>query len=200
MKHLDKREFFSSDEKFANFRSLILNNKKSKMFFRSASATRNIYGRMETVNKIMRNKSIKTTIDLTYIEYRCFSDEFGYELVNQFCKILAEEGPYVIQCDSGKKRTGFASIVLEMLSGTNYSLIVQDYIESYVNNNGVSVIDDCDVVEKIRKQKIDRIIQFISGAKESILETNFVKSAELYLLKYGFDEYEILKLHKKLKQ
>ncbi len=199
MKHLDKREDFSSDEKFANFRSLILNNKKSKAFFRSASATRNIYGRIETVNKIMQNRSIKTIIDLAPTEYRCFSDEFGCELVNQFHKILTKEGPYIIQCDAGKKRTGFASIVLEMLSGTDYRFIVQDYIESYVNNNGINVADDHDIVEKIRKQKINRIIQFIGETEKDVSEIDFINSAESYLLKYGFSKYEIAELYKKLK-
>lgn len=198
MKHLDKREDFSSDEKFANFRSLVLGNKKSKMFFRSASATRNIYGRMEVVNKIMRYKSIKTIIDLATIECRCFSDEFGQKLIDQLRIILTEDGPYIIQCDAGKKRTGFASIILEMLSGTNYEFIIQDYIESYINNNGISVTDDCNIVEGVKK-KIDKIVQFIGGTEKNISEINLISSAELYLSRYGFSEHEILELRKKLK-
>lgn len=86
-----------------------------------------------------------------------------------------------------------------MLSGTDYRFIVQDYIESYVNNNGINVADDYDIVEKIRKQKINRIIQFIGETEKDIPEIDFISSAESYLLKYGFSKYEIAVLHKKLK-
>ena len=198
MKHRDKREDFSSDEKFANFRSLVLENKESEVFFRSASATRNVYGRMEVVKTIIRDKSIKTIIDLTAIECNCLSNEFGQKLADQFRKILTEDGPYIIQCDAGKKRTGFASVVLEMLSGTNYEFIVQDYIESYVNNNGINVTNDCDTVERI-KERIDKIIRFIDGTEKNISEMDFASSAELYLSRCGFSEYEMLELRKKLK-
>ncbi len=198
MRRLDRREDFSSDEGFANFRSLILSNKKSEMFFRSASATRNVYGRMEIVNKIMHSKSIQTIINLAPIEHRCFSDEFGQELIKQFRKILTEKGPYIIQCDAGKKRTGFASIVLEMLSGTSYEFIVQDYVESYVNNNGINVADDFEGMKKIHRI-IDTIIQFIGKTKKDVSEIDLVNSAELYLLEYGFSKYEIIELRKKLK-
>lgn len=198
MKHLDKREDFSSDEKFANFRSLVLENKESAVFFRSASATKNVYGRMEVVNNIMRNRSIKTIINLSAIEHRCFSDEFGWELLSQFRRILIEEGPYIIQCDAGKKRTGFASIILEMLSGTNYEFIVQDYVESYINNNGISISNDRNAVEKIR-EKIDRIIRLVGRTEKDISEIDFISSAKSYLLRYGFSEYEILRLREKLK-
>ena len=198
MRHLDRREDFSSDERFANFRGLIINNKESEVFFRSASATRNVYGRMETVNKIMHSKSIQTIINLAPIEYRCFSDEFGRELIKQFRKILTEKGPYIIQCDVGKKRTGFASIVLEMLSGTSYEFIVQDYVESYVNNNGINMADDIEGMKKIHRI-IDAIIQFIGKTKKDVSEIDFINSAELYLLEYGFSRYEIIELRKKLK-
>ena len=155
---------------------------------------------MNTVKEIMQKKSIKTAVDLTFIEHRCCSNEFGYALINQFRKILAEDGPYIIQCDAGKKRTGFASIVLEMLSGTNYNLIVQDYIESYINNNGLSIVSGRGTLERIKEQKINKIIQFISETEKDIPEIDFINSAKLYLLKYGFSEYEVFKLHEILKQ
>ena len=58
MKHLDSREDFETSEEFANFRGLILNNRESKLYFRSASAIRDKYGRAKTVQKLMGQLSI----------------------------------------------------------------------------------------------------------------------------------------------
>ena len=198
MKHLDKRSDFSSDEQFANFRSLILNDKESNIFFRSASSTRNLYGRMETVKRIMQEKSIKTTIDITRIEHRCFDDEFGFKLIEQFRKILTKEGPYIIQCDAGKKRTGFACILLEMLSGTHYSLIAQDYLKSYTNNNGLNPTKDYDIIKRLKHKRVDSIIRFIGNTNTDIANINFANAAKSYLIKYGFSEHEIRELQKRL--
>ena len=130
MKHFDNREDFRTDEEFANFRNLILANHKSMAFFRSASAVRNKYGRANTVRYLMQKNSIHQIVDFSSIEYRCMSDEFCFILVQKLRTILMKNPPYIIQCDSGKKRTGFVCLILEMLSGTNYNNIVNDLYAS----------------------------------------------------------------------
>lgn len=156
MKHLDSREDFETSEEFANFRGLILNNRESKLYFRSASAIRDKYGRAKTVQKLMGQLSIKKIIDFSNVEYRCMSDEFGFALTRRMQIILEEDGPYIIQCDAGKKRTGFVCIVLEMLSGTDYANIVVDYLKSYRNNNGIDFVKNRELAKNIEQQKIKK--------------------------------------------
>ena len=198
LKHLDNRSDFATDEEFANFRNLILNNSESSKFFRSASCIKNTYGRRETVKKIMEEKSIHTIIDISHINERCMSKKFGQELVVELSKILVEPEPYIIQCEAGKKRTGFACILLEMLSGTDYSHIVNDYLISYVNNNGINISQDGYFVDTIVK-KINKIIQFISNTEDDIANIDFIQSAKAYLAKFGLTGQEIIMLQQKLK-
>lgn len=192
MKHLDSREFFASDEEFANFRPLIINNAKSDFFFRSASAVNNKYGRAETVKKIMEQKKIRTILDFSSINYRCKSYEFGFTLVQQVKKILDCPGPYIIQCDAGKKRTGFVCIVLESLSGTSYENIVADYMESYRNNNGFNCDKNPRLAENIRLQKIDSNIHYIANSDSDSNKIDLKEAAKKYLLKNGLSQVELM--------
>lgn len=116
MNHLDNREDFRTDEEFANFRNLILANHKSMIFFRSAGTVNNKYGRASTVQQLMQKNSIHLIVNFSNVECRCISDEFGFILVQKLRAILREDPPYIIQCDAGKKRTGFVCLILEMLS------------------------------------------------------------------------------------
>lgn len=154
LKHLDNRVDFATDEEFANFRNLILNNFTSTMFFRSASCIKDTYGRRETVLRLMKERSINTVIDISHINERCLGEKFGHELISELRKILVEPGPYIIQCEAGKKRTGFVCIILEMLSGTDYSHVVDDYLISYINNNGIDICRDKKLVDEVTKKLI----------------------------------------------
>lgn len=180
MKHLDNREDFRTDEEFANFRNLILANHKSMIFFRSASAVNNKYGRASTVQQLMQKNSIHLIVDFSNVEYRCMSDEFGFILVQKIRAILKENPPYIIQCDAGKKRTGFVCLVLEMLSGTNYTDIVNDYLESYKNNNGLNFLANPEIAKDIEVQKIQKLIHYING-NQDFEKTNLEKTAYIFL-------------------
>ena len=162
MKHLDNREDFRTDEEFANFRNLILANHKSITFFRSASAMKNKYGRASTVRQLMQKNLIYQIVDFSNVECQCMSDEFGFILVQKLRAILRKDPPYIIQCDAGKKRTGFVCLILEMLSGTNYTNIVNDYLESYKNNNGLNFLTNPEIAKEIEVQKIQKLICHIN--------------------------------------
>lgn len=197
MKHLDNREDFRTDEEFANFRNLILSNHKSMAFFRSASAVKNKYGRASTVQQLMQKNSIHLILDFSNVEHRCMCDEFGFILAQKLRSILGEDPPYIIQCDAGKKRTGFVCLILEMLSGTNYADIVNDYLESYKNNNGLNLLANPEIVKDIEVQKIQKLIYYING-NQDFKKTNLVEIAYSFLRRYGMSQREIQILQQKL--
>lgn len=197
MKHLDNREDFRTDEEFANFRNLILSNHKSIAFFRSASAVKDKYGRASTVQQLMQKNSIHLIVDFSNVEHRCMSDEFGFILVQKLRTILGEDPPYIIQCDAGKKRTGFVCLILEMLSGTNYTDIVNDYLESYKNNNGLNFLANPKIIKDIEVQKIQKLIYHING-NQDFKKTNLEEIAYSFLQRYGMSQREIQILQQKL--
>lgn len=199
MNHLDNREDFRTDEEFANFRNLILANHKSMTFFRSASAVKNKYGRASTVQQLIQKNSIHLIVDFSNVEYRCMSGEFGFILVQKLRAILRKDQPYIIQCDAGKKRTGFVCIILEMLSGTNYTDVVNDYLESYKNNNGLNFLANPKIAKDIEVQKIQKLIYRING-NQDFEKTNLEKIAYSFLQRYDMSQREIQILQQKLYQ
>lgn len=194
MKHFDSRSDFKTDEAFANFRALILNNRESNYFYRSASVVTNYYGRASTVKQIMGKKGIKHILDLSNIRFQCESDEFAYELIKRIRTILSQPGPFIIQCDAGKKRTGFACIILEALSGTSYDNIVKDYLKSYENNNRLELSKNPVLVARIIVGCINSHIEFIADSNVDISSINLQNSAKDYLKKYGLSSKEITEL------
>lgn len=199
MKHLDNREDFRTDEEFANFRNLILANHKSITFFRSAIAMKNKYGRASTVQQLMRNNLIYQIVDFSNVECQCMSDEFGFILVQKLRAILRKDPPYIIQCDAGKKRTGFVCLILEMLSGTDYTNIVNDYLESYKNNNGLDFLTNPEIAKEIEVQKIQKLIYYING-NQDFKKTNLEEIAYSFLQRYGMLHREIQILQQKICQ
>lgn len=198
MEHLDSRSDFQTDEEFANFRALIVNNKSSTNFFRSASSTSNRYGRAETVKKVMQKNGIKTVIDLSDLQCECRSEQFGYSIALLLNEAMKKPGPYIVQCESGKKRTGFLCIILEALSGTSYENIFKDYFESYKNNNGLDPVCSPEAVKRIIQQKTDSRIEYIMQYDNSTGLVNIRQAAISYLLHFGMTSAEIANLQNAL--
>lgn len=198
MKRLDDRADFSTDEAFANFRALILNNKISANFYRSASSTNDKYGRAKTVQKIMQKNQISTVIDFSNLQCKCQSDQFGYAVAESLRKLQTKQLPCIIQCDAGKKRTGFVCIILEALSGTSYDNIVQDYLESYRNNNGLDTDRDPVTTQRIIRQNINPRIEYIANCTEEICAINLQSAVAEYLLRYNMTFTEIASLQELL--
>ncbi len=61
------------------------------------------------------------------------SQEFGSKLAKGFVFISENEAPYLIHCNEGKDRAGFALVVLESLMGASLEEIEYDYMLSYLN-------------------------------------------------------------------
>lgn len=147
----------------------------------------------------MQKNLIHLIVDFLNVECRCMSNEFGFILVQKLQAILREDPPYIIQCDAGKKRTGFVCLILEMLSGTNYTDIVNDYLESYKNNNGLNFLANPEIAKDIEVQKIQKLIQYING-NQDFEKTNLEKISYSFLQKYGMSQREIQILQQKLYQ
>ena len=192
MQHRDARELFGTDEEFANFRGLVLHNERSSVFFRSASSVRNYYGRAGTVQTLMCQYGIRTIIDLASIECGISTTEFGVRAVSRIRRALNRPAPYIVQCDAGKKRTGFVCMILEALSGTSRELIIDDFLESYRNNNGLTILSGTSeykrCVQKYALPRLEILAKYMDSQDLAIAAHN-------YLATHGMTDYDIDKLH-----
>ena len=150
--HCDRREDCLSDAAFANFRPMMLENRESSTFFRSATIVNSPTGRSSYVAQCAAENDIAALFDLTgkidsFQDMRVFScnpgkngDSLFYHKIFAECLRRYIERPLIpvlFCCEAGKYRTGFVSMMLEALSGTDAYNIEQDFMQSYVNNNGV---------------------------------------------------------------
>ena len=86
-----------------------------------------------------------------------------------------------------------------MLSGTNYTDVINDYLESYKNNNGLNFLANPEIAKDIEVQKIQKLIYHING-NQDFEKTNLEKIAYSFLQRYGMSQREIQILQQKLYQ
>ncbi len=190
-----RRSELKNEEKEANFRRLILGNRLSDTFYRSASLESGDKYRYHSVQVLMREYHIKTTIDLSNVHCRSTSDEFAKVFIKKLAIALSRPAPYIIQCQSGKKNTGFACMMLEAFSGTSYNNIVADYLISYHNDNGLNWHDNHEELNALRENIVDKKIRELSNEHSaSIYDYDLQQIATNYFLKYGFTEADMTML------
>ncbi|MFP3040263.1 tyrosine-protein phosphatase [Treponema primitia] len=66
---------------------------------------------------------------------------FGRKLKKGILYMVEKNPPYLFHCEAGIDRTGFVSMVLEMLLGAHFNEIVNDYMLSFVANSEYSEND-----------------------------------------------------------
>ena len=66
------------------------------------------------------------------------SEDFREKLAEGFRYIASHEGPYLIHCNEGKDRTGFAAAILECLMGASAEEVICDYMITYYNYYGIT--------------------------------------------------------------
>jgi len=59
------------------------------------------------------------------------TDVFNYRLRQGFLFLITHNSPYLIHCNAGADRTGFISVVIELLFGANLNEVIYDYLLSY---------------------------------------------------------------------
>lgn len=207
-------------EPFANFRSLFPNG---TMFFRSSSPIDDAYGRAGAVIACIKKYGIRVVIDvadssnefadlLLMMDERTqdmlsecifvvvgddsglYSKQFESSVSGSIRAIINLEGPFLIHCRAGKRRSGFVCAVLQGLVGMMASEIELDYMISYKNNNGIVYGDNPRRYEYLRDDTIRRILRHVNGEQCDDL----ARSSAKYLRKIGMKTDEIAILKQKL--
>ena len=123
-----------------------------------------------------------------------FSPEFAKEFVKGMTFLAAHQPPYLIHCNGGRDRTGFASILLGMLMGAGKEEILLDYMRTYSNYfhlyEGMEVWD---LVYHLRGEKMMNELISLYGDG-----TDLQSAARNYLLRNGMDPKKLDTLVQKL--
>lgn len=209
-----------SAESLANFRPLF---KNGTYFFRSSSPFDNTYGRASFAFLCVLKYHIKTIIDVadskedfevilnnTAFKRRMafyffqihsigddsglYSEEFQKTVCSAIMVIKNNDGPFLIHCRAGKRRSGFICAILQGLAGLSKDEIMSDYMTSYKNNNGVTHEDNPKRYNYLKKDTIEKILIHINGHDLS----NLSYTTEQYLLKIGIPLDTINEIREKL--
>ncbi len=196
----DERDQFPSDEVFANFRAVNMGNLKENVIYRSASPCDNQHKRAPFVNDLIEQAGVNAIMDLAdtevkierYINADDFSSPYflsSYEGGKDLSKL---ETPYLIHCTEGKDRTGFVCMLVEMLAGSDYQAIVDDYMITYDNYYQITKEKDPARYDVILKRNLIAMMKYVTGADEEGLKTaDLAAAAEKYLLNAGMSEEDL---------
>ncbi len=126
------------------------------------------------------------------------SDDFANKLIDGFTFIAQNEGPYLIHCNEGKDRTGFACMLIEMLMGADLNSIIEDYMLSYENYYGITFSTDGNKYQLILEQNLMEMLCFVTNVSETELldSVDLSAAAEEWLLSKGM-EGEAVKMLKR---
>lgn len=148
-----------SDEAFANFRVVDTTGMGENKLYRSSSPINPEIGRSTYADEAAKKAGIKTVVNLadasnTYegtenayyascstvylnlgVDFAAPAFKEGLALGLRF--MIAGEAPYLVHCNEGKDRAGFASALLECLMGATAEEVVADYMETYINYYGL---------------------------------------------------------------
>ncbi len=119
-----------------------------------------------------------------------FSDDFRGSLAKGLRFLAARRGPYLIHCNLGKDRTGFAAGILECLMGAGPEEVVRDYMHTYENFYRVEA--GTEQYDRVAVSNIERSLARAFGL-ESIWDesADLALCAERYLKDLGLTEDEI---------
>ena len=207
-----------SDEAFANFRVIDTPGMGKDTLYRSSSPINPEIGRSAYADDAARNAGIVTVVNLadasnTYegtesayyqtcqvvylnLGLDFTADDFRENLAKGLRFIIDGEAPYLLHCNEGKDRAGFASALLECLMGASIDDVVDDYMESYANYYGVEPGS-----EKYDAVVSSNIIKTLSTAfrTEDVYQADLAAEAEAFLTEdLGLSAGEVSTLRRKL--
>jgi protein tyrosine/serine phosphatase len=223
-RHLTKSEEradYDSDDVFANFRTVETTNITPGLLYRSCSPSLGD-ARAPFADKLAEKYKIKTIVNMADSEeslmetmdpnswYKTMYDaghvvlldmdvdyageEFGQSLVKGFEFMAANEPPFLIHCNEGKDRAGFASVIIESLMGSTLSEISSDYMVSYSNYYGVEKgTSQYEYISNTPYKMLDTISDGIE-----VNDANLSSIAYNYLIKNGATSKAIIQLMGKL--
>ncbi|MBR1582085.1 MAG: tyrosine-protein phosphatase [Bacilli bacterium] len=223
----DKREEYTSDEEFANFREVNVGNIKPKTLYRGASPIDNSRKRAAIVDSLLEKNNIQYNVDLAdkleniYVQEKYVigdymkdlisnnksiflgmaaaykADDFSMKMKKMFLSMLNNDGPFYVHCLEGKDRTGYVCMVIEALCGATYNELIDDYFVTYKNYYGIE--KGSTKYEVIKELHIDEMIRYVfSFDKETnLLGAGYYSKARAYLENIGLTNTQIDLLQEK---
>ena len=126
------------------------------------------------------------------------ADAFKESLAKGFIFLIDNPGSFVVHCNEGKDRAGFASAILECLGDATLAEVKADYMVTYFNYYGVT--EGTDQYNAVVKSNIVKTLCTAFGAadEEALAALNLHDAAVAYLQDCGMTEGQIEKLYSKL--
>ncbi len=118
------------------------------------------------------------------------SEEFAANIARGLTFLSGQEPPYLIHCNEGKDRAGFASMLLEALMGADRDEIIADYMLSYVNYYHLDPEKDAEKYRMIAEKNVCEMLRAVAGLEKGApLEgVDLAAAARSYLIAGGMTE------------
>ena len=220
----NKREDYEtlSDAEYANFRAVETTGMGKGLLYRSSSPIRPALNRNAEADAALLEAGIRTVVNMAdkeelmtqYENYESsnysncdiialdmsmdfFSDDFTSKLAKGFRYMASHEGPYLLHCNEGKDRTGYACAILECLMGASLDEIIQDYMLTYYNFYGITA--ESEQYSQIAESNIINTLKKTFGITSmDDKNVDLQACAESYLLSIGLSDDDIICLKDQL--
>lgn len=128
------------------------------------------------------------------------SDEFAEDIVEGFTFLSQGEFPYLIHCTEGKEKSGFATMLLGALMGTDLEEITNDHMTSYANYYNLTVGKDAEKYERVINKNLMEMLYVVTGLERgtSLEGVDLATAAKQYLISHGMEEDAIETLKENL--
>ena len=220
----NKREDYAAltDAEYANFRAVETTGMGKGTLYRSSSPVNPKLNRNQEADAALLQAQVRTVINLADSEtvmeqYEGFqttncagcdiialdmgmdiqAEDFRQKLADGLRFIASHEGPYLIHCNEGKDRTGFAVAILEALMGADAGEIAADYMRTFSNFYGIG--EETAQYQKIADSFLESSLAAalgISSVRDP--DTDLQSAAQSYLKAIGMADDEIASLKARL--
>lgn len=126
------------------------------------------------------------------------SEDFRKGIAEGLAFLAGQEPPYLVHCNEGKDRAGFAAMILEALMGASAKEIEADYMLSYTDYYFTE--PGSAQYEIIAEKNIREMLRYIAGLEKgaSLEGVDLAAAAEKWLLSGGMTQEQLTALQEKL--
>ena len=211
-----------TDAEYANFRAVETTGMGTGTLYRSSSPVNPALNRDTEADAALLNALVRTVMNMAdsdagmrlYADYaqknysNCDiialdmgmdynTDDYREKLADGLRFLASHDGPYLIHCNEGRDRTGFAIGILECLMGAGADEIISDYMLTYYNFYGIE--PGSPQYEQIAASNIETALAkafSVSSIRDE--GTDLSTCAEVYLTYIGMTDEEIAVLKNNL--